>query len=404
MSSITENTSDIQTQFNANAMAETVLKWSNMNTGSFNVPGIKTFAKEMIQAFSPLECETEVLNLAPLENINNQGVLEKHEIGPMLSFSKRKDAPVKILLTGHMDTVFGPEHSFQSAFRQDNEILRGPGVTDMKGGICVMLEALKAFEKTKFASRLGWEVLLNPDEELGSFGSAPIMVEKAKDYHLGLIFEPAMDESGTLAGQRKGSANFTIIVRGVAAHAGRDFHHGKNAIVAMADIIEKINQLNGQREGVTINVGYITGGGATNIVPDFSLIRLDIRIMDVEDQPWVQTMLNKIIEEAKQKEGYIIELHGKFNRPPKKIEGKTKNLYELIVKLGQEFGLNLNIRLSGGCCDGNNLAAAGLPNVDSLGVCGGKIHSSDEYLLVNSLAKRAELTLKILTYVSEHGF
>lgn len=389
--------------FNQEEMAKTVLDWANINTGSLNVMGLERLSAQLTHAFHPLDCEGNVYNLPPVETFNSEGMPEKTELGPLLSFWKRKEAPFQVLLVGHMDTVFDVNHPFQKAYREGENIIRGPGVTDMKGGLCVMLEALKAFEKTKYASQLGWEVLINPDEEIGSFASGPFLAERAIKHNVGLLFEPAMDEQGTLAGARKGSGKFTFIVHGRAAHAGRNFQLGRNAIVAIAKMLQDIANLNDQREGVTLNIGKVTGGGALNIVPDFAMAGVDVRFKEISDEQWLQNQFEKIVQKINQQEGFKASVEGVFGRKPKKITEKTQKLYELVVSLGKTLGQDLSWQDSGGCSDGNNLSEVGLPNVDTLGVCGGKIHSADEYMLVNSLEQRAQLTLALLVHLSEKG-
>ncbi|HQW57388.1 MAG TPA: hydrolase [Gammaproteobacteria bacterium] len=385
-------------------MVERIMQWANINTSSFNVPGLERMAAVLTQEFSVLECEGNAFSLPPIEHVDSMGMSKRIDIGPALRFWKRPEAPVQVLLVGHMDTVFELEHPFQVAIRKDERVLQGPGVTDMKGGICIMLEALKLFEKSPNASQLGWEVIINPDEEIGSFGSGPLLEERAKAHHVGLLFEPAMDDQGTLAGDRKGCGNFVFIVHGRAAHAGRAFDQGRNAIAMLAEVITQVDALNGQRDGVTLNVGHVQGGGATNVVPPLAICRLDVRIKQTDDHAWVLDHLNAITAAANQKKGFKTELKGSFNRKPKALVGKTKALYDLLAEVGQELGDTISWKPSGGCCDGNNLSDAGLPNIDTLGVCGGNIHSDEEYLLVNSLVPRAKLTAALLLRLSEGKF
>jgi glutamate carboxypeptidase len=399
---LNEYLSALETQ--TEPMVDRIMQWSNINSGSFNVSGLDRMAAALTHAFSVLECEGNVFSLPPIEDVDALGVSQHMDLGPVLRFWKRPEAPVQVLLVGHMDTVYGSEHSFQVATRQDKHIVKGPGVTDMKGGICIMLEALKLFEQSPNASQLGWEVIINSDEEIGSLGSGPLLAERAKAHQVGLLFEPAMDEKGTLASDRKGSGNFVFVVHGHAAHAGRDFDKGRNAIVVLSEIITQVNALNQQREGVTLNIGQAHGGGAVNVVPPLAICRLDVRIKHVEDQLWVLEHLNKIVAVANQKEGFKAELQGSFNRKPKTLVGKTKALYELVAEIGQELGQTITWKPSGGCCDGNNLSDAGLPNIDTLGVCGGNIHSDEEYLLVDSLVPRAKLTAALLLRLSEGKF
>lgn len=392
--------------FNAREMAERVIQWSNINSGSYNVVGLQKMAAVLSQAFSVLDCDADILSLPPIDQIDSDGTIKKVDVGPLLRFWKRPKAPLQVLLMGHMDTVFPINHPFQKAHykHENSEILIGPGVADMKGGLCVILEALKAFEKSAEAKNLGWELLINPDEEIGSIASAPFLQERAKAHDLALLFEPAMDEQGTLAGQRKGSGKFTIIVHGHAAHAGRDFHLGRNAITALAEVILCLEELNQKREGLTLNIGKIEGGGSVNVVPHLAIARMDIRTFNPQDELWVKTEIERCLDKIQEKRQVKIELLGEFTRKPKYLEGKTLKLYELVVKLAELEGENIGWKLSGGCSDGNNLSAAGLPNVDTLGVYGGKIHSDQEYLLVESLAKRAKLSFSILSYLSKNGF
>ena len=158
-------------------MIDRVLQWANINTNSYNIPGLERFSALLTQCFAELECEGNVFSLPPIEHVDGMGNMKRMDLGPMLRFWKRPTAPIQVLLVGHMDTVFELDSPFQKAIRQSDNKIIGPGVSDMKGGICVMLEALKLFEKLPNASQLGWEVLINPDEESGSIGSAPFLAE-----------------------------------------------------------------------------------------------------------------------------------------------------------------------------------------------------------------------------------
>jgi glutamate carboxypeptidase len=273
--------------------------------------------------------------------------------------------------------------------------LSGPGVADAKGGLVVMLTALRALERSSVASKLGWEVALNPDEEIGSPGSSRLLEEAAKRNHFGLVFEPSLPD-GSLVGARKGSGNFTVVVRGRAAHAGRDFHLGRSAILTLADFITKLDASQSDFPGVTINCGRIEGGGALNIVPDLAIGRFNVRVTSAEDQSAVKRRINDLVQQASQRDGISVKLHGGFHSPPKPLDPKSSKLFDLAVACGKELGLNLQIHPSGGACDGNRLASAGLPVIDTLGPRGGNLHSDQEYLVIESLAERAKLTAMVL--------
>lgn len=381
----------------AQDMRKLLIEWSDINSGSYHLVGLERMRAALQKQFARLQPDSsEELILAPLERVNARGQIDKISLGKALRFRKRVDAPIKIMLCGHMDTVFGEHDEFQTARLLDENTLNGPGVADMKGGIIIMLHALLALERSSYAENIGWEILLNPDEEIGSYGSAPFLIEGAKRNHLGLIFEPAMTVEGTLAGERKGSGNFAVVAHGVAAHAGRAHHLGRNAIRALADFIQKVDDLNGKRDGVTLNVGRVEGGGATNVVPDLAVCYLDVRTKQESDEKWLLENFETILSDMNKREGFHLDLHGSFSRKPKPLIGKTLKLFELVKRLGEELHLSISWQPSGGCCDGNNLASVGLPVVDTLGVRGGNIHSAEEFMKIDSLVERAQLTALIL--------
>lgn len=378
------------------AMLALVNTWSRINSGSYNLDGLGAMSDALEAAFMALEPEsTERLDLTPQQSVDSNGVLVVTPLGQALRFRKRPNAPLKVMLTGHYDTVYPKHHSFQDPYERDALTTGGPGVADMKGGIVVMLHALMALERSPFAGEIGWEILLNPDEEIGSIGSAPFLSEGARRNDFGLTFEPSLPD-GTLAGARKGSGNFSAVMRGRAAHAGRDPHLGRNAIAALAEFITAINGLNGQKVGVTVNPGRIEGGGPVNVVPDLAICHFNVRVENSDEQHWVEAELKRFERDFAQKDGISLLLHGGFTRPPKQLSPQNHLLFDYIKQCGAELGLNLQEKPTGGCCDGNNLAAAGLPNVDTLGVRGANIHSAEEYMINASLTERAQLSALLL--------
>lgn len=334
--------------------------------------------------------------------VNSAGDVETLKNGRSIRIFKRPEANRRVLMTGHTDTVFSVDHPFQKPVWLDDNTLNGPGVADMKGGILVMLNALLAFEKTDLAAGVGWEVLLSPDEETGSLASAAVLAERAAAADIGLTYEPALAD-GTLAGARKGSGNYTVVVRGKAAHAGREFHEGRNAVVALSKIIGELASLTDGRPGLTVNTAVIDGGVAPNVVPDMAWCRFNVRLEKPEDAPWFEAEVARIIKKADAAEGYSAMLHGRISRPPKALTKANILLMDAIKDCGLELGLDINYVPTGGCCEGNNLAAAGLPNVDTLGVRGGMIHSADEFVLVDSFSERAKLSaLVLMAFASGH--
>ncbi|MCG8505289.1 MAG: hydrolase [Sphingomonadales bacterium] len=382
------------------AMADDVIAWSKVNSGSHNLDGLAHMGALVSEKFAALGAERRVIVLPPGDSVGLDGAVHPVPRGPVYAFTKRPEADRKVLLTGHIDTVFPADHPFQEPRALDDNTLNGPGVADMKGGILVMLTALEALERSGAAGALGWEVLISSDEETGSLGSGPILAERARIADFGMTYEPALAD-GTLAGARKGSGNFTIVLRGKAAHAGREFDKGRNAVTALAELIGDLNALNGRREGVTVNPAIVHGGTAPNIVPDLALCRFNIRMATGAEESWVMGEVAQIVARHDARDGFSAELHGGINRPPKPLMAENEHLFRLLRGLGAEIGIEVAWTPTGGCCEGNNLAAAGLPNIDTLGVRGGKIHSDEEFVLLDSFAERAKLSaLLLLSYAS----
>lgn len=386
------------------AMIATLVEWARINSGSYNFQGLEHMRGVLINAFAPLEAALTIIEPNPITEISLQGEGLCFTPGKIISLKKRPEVARQILLCGHMDSVYGSDHPFQDVTWENDNYLKGPAVADMKGGLLVMLYALLAFEQSDNAHQLGWEVIINADEEIGSPGSAFYLEAAAKQAMAGLVFEPAMTPEGVLAGERKGNGKFTLIAKGKAAHAGRDFYAGRNAICFLAEVITAINLLNKKEQSLTINIGKIAGGNALNMVPDLAIAQLDVRVKTVEEEHQFLVAMQTLIAQFNQQEGFHLEMTGHFGRKPKPITPDTLRLFELVKKAGNELDLTIEWRPSGGCCDGNNLAAQGLPVVDTLGVRGGKLHSSEEFILVDSLVERAQLTAALLQKLADGEF
>lgn len=375
-------------------MIDTTLAWSAINSGTGNLSGIARMADAVDAAFTPLGYSVTRHDTRPVVQIDDDGTEQAVTRGPVLHFNVRPDAPRRVLLTGHLDTVFPKDSPFQIPVKRTDGTLHGPGVADMKGGIVVMLEALRAFEASPFSQHVGIDVMLNADEECGSHASAHRLTQAARHADIGLVFEPALAD-GTLAGARAGSGNYTLIINGISAHAGRAFQDGRNALVAAAGLITNLNALNGQREGVTVNMAMLHGGQALNVVPGRAVLRLNARARSAADLEWVDKHIRTIVA-GDAGPGIDVTLHGGMHRPCKTLDGPTEALFHLVREAGQALDLDITWTPTGGCCDGNNLAAAGLPTVDTLGVRGGLIHSDQEFAVIDSFVERAQLTTLLL--------
>lgn len=379
----------------ADAIVAQTTAWSNVNSGSRNTAGLARMADILADAFAVLPGRVERVPLAPTERITPAGEIAVQEHGAALRIRVRPEAPIQIALTGHYDTVFGADHPFQRAVRRADGALHGPGVADMKGGLNVMLAALTAFEMLPEAKALGYEALLSPDEEIGSPASAPLLAALGARAHAGMTYEPALPD-GALVSARKGSGNFSLVIRGKAAHVGRAFADGRSAVVAAADAALRLHALNGRRDGVTVNIGAIDGGGPTNIVPDRAVVRFNIRAPDADAEAWAKDGVDAALRALAEMDGITARLHGGFTRPPKPLSPALERLVGYVGEAGAMLGLALAFRPSGGVCEGNNLTAAGCPTIDTLGPCGGALHSDEEFAIIASFAERAQLSLLLL--------
>lgn len=377
-------------------MVDLVAGWSRINSYTHNLPGIQRLAAEVAAAFKPLGGECRRVDLPPYRHIDDSGRIIERHVAPAVSILIRPEAPRRILLSIHLDTVYPPrddgeDHRIQTL---DNARLRGPGVADAKGGLAVMLIALQALEHSALAQNLGLHILLNTDEEIGSPASADLLMRAARDCDLGLVYEPAL-EDGSFVAARKGSGNFTLTVRGRSAHAGRDFAHGRNAAAALARIVTQLAGLTDIPAGLTVNIGQILGGGPVNVVPDFALCRFNVRFVRPQQQAQITSAIRQIIADANHN-GHAASLHGSFSAPPKPVTPAYRQLLDAVADCGKDLDLPVTFRDTGGVCDGNRLAAAGLVNVDTLGPRGGAIHSDDEYLECDSLTERARLSALLM--------
>lgn len=385
------------------AMTAQIEGWAAINSGSRNKAGLAAMAAELIAAFGVLGGETHLLDPTLVNAVDATGAAKPLFHGQNFHLVKRPDAPVRVLLTGHMDTVFAADHAFQTSKWLDVDTLNGPGTADMKGGIAVMLAALQVLEASPFAEQLGYEIILNSDEEVSSLGSANLLADAARRCHLGLTYEPALPD-GTLAGARKGSGNFAAVVHGRAVHAGREPENGRNAIVAASDLALRLAALVKTIPGLLVNPARIDGGGPNNIVPDMAVLRFNVRPASPEMQAEAEAAIAAAIAQVSAAHDVHIHLDGRFARPPKPMDANQLRLFELVRGCGHDLGLNIAWRDTGGVCDGNNLAATGLAVVDTLGPRGGAIHSDQEFLCVDSLVERAKLSALLLLRIAQNGW
>jgi len=370
-------------------LRQLLIKWCNQNSGSDNQAGLAGMLEILSSDFSRLPN-------AKLERVILPGTTNK-----ALRIKVRPTAALQIFISGHYDTVYGATHPFQRCELLAPDTLRGPGTADMKGGLVVMLAALQAFEKTPHAAKIGYEILLGPDEETGSQDTTMLLEETARRHRFGLVFEPAR-ANGDLVKSRKGTGIFTLTCHGRAAHAGRAATAGRNAILALCELLPQVAALGLDRSmpGLMVNIGSIKGGGAANIVPDFAEAVINARVTNAGDDVVFLRRLHDICAPLHAREGYRLEIGGGFNRAPKVESPFEVALFGNWQRCGSEFGLALDWQHVGGGSDGNILASAGLPNLDGLGCVGDNLHSPEEFCHLPSLTQRAQIAALFLHRVA----
>jgi len=381
-------------------MLAQVERWAAVNSGTGNLAGLKTVAGLLADAFAVLPGDIRLVAPDPVESVDGAGHIQTIERGAHLHVRVRPEAPVQLLLTGHMDTVFAADHPFQSLRWIEDGVLNGPGTADMKGGLAVILAALTALEASPLAPRVGYDVMINSDEETGSHASAALIAQLAKGKAAALTYEPALPD-GTLAGARPGSGNFSVLVHGRSAHAGRNPEEGRNALVAAADLALRLDAL--KSAGLKVNPARIDGGGPNNVVPDQAILRVNLRPATPEAMAAAEAALRGAVAAVERDHDVHCHVHGGFNRPPKPLDPAAARLFALVRDCGSALGLDIAWKATGGVCDGNNIAACGVPVVDTMGPRGGAIHSPDEFLIADSLPERARLSALTLSRLAERG-
>ena len=364
-------------------------------TGHNYAPGLDTFRALLVARLEGLGARTERFEGTTRpdwlsEGGGGAGAPSAKEFEPPVTVVCRREVAGKprILLAGHIDTVFDPKGPFQTMSPSaDGRTAIGPGVVDMKGGILIAMVALETLREA--GVECSWSFLLNSDEETGSYASDRWLRAEARRHDFGIALEPALPDGG-LAVERKGSGQFMIEAFGKSAHAGRDFEKGVSAVYALARALTRVEHMSDLTRGVTVNIGPLRGGAATNIVPDYAAAWGNVRFPDEAAAVELRRMLEELNSEGS------IRVRHSFARPAKPLTEGTKKLAELARDVAESLGQKLPFGKSGGVCDGNNLQAEGLPTIDTMGVRGGGLHTHLEWIELDSLVERATLLAGVM--------
>jgi glutamate carboxypeptidase len=299
----------------------------------------------------------------------------------------------QILVLGHLDTVYPLGTLRKMPFRVRGNRAYGPGTMDMKAGIVIALFAVEALRKFRPNVARRVVFLSTGDEEIGSGSSRKLIEAEARKSAAVLVMEPANGLAGQLKTARKGVGEFEVHITGRAAHAGADIEKGRNAVVELAKQIGKMERFTEPARGITVNVGVISGGTRSNVVPAEAVARVDVRIARLADRERIERKFRALRPTAPDLQ---LEVKGGLNRPPLERTAGVAKLFRLAQQLGACMGLQLEEASVGGASDGNFTAALGIPTLDGLGGVGDNAHSPDEFVVMDSLPKRAALVAGLL--------
>jgi glutamate carboxypeptidase len=302
----------------------------------------------------------------------------------------------QLLLLGHFDTVWKVGQLAVMPQRQEGDRLYGPGVFDMKAGISIGLQAIRALHACRMMPAARVVMLLTTDEEIGSKASRATIEAEARQSHAVLVLEPSLP-GGAAKTSRKGCGEYELIVRGKAAHAGIEPGKGANAIRELVLQIARLDAIQDADRGVTLNVGVISGGTRPNVVPDLARAVIDVRVERMADAAHVDAALRRLTPELP---GTSLELRGGVERPPLERTDMVVGLYQTARQVAAELGHGLSEGSTGGGSDGNFTAALGIPTLDGLGAMGDGAHALYEHVNVTDLPWRAALIAGLLIRLS----
>jgi glutamate carboxypeptidase len=370
-----------------------------MNTGTANIAGLDRYRDRLSGDLEALGFTTKTHSSADIDVLSCKG--ETVQIADHLVAKRSGSAKNRVLMNGHMDTVFSKEDEFQSLIIEDSGVLKGPGVADMKGGIVIMINALRALHKQGLLDDTNLTVLFNSDEEIGSLGSRALIEELAQQHDVGLVYEGTYNNLATRA--RKGLGQVRLRVTGRESHAGGAHEDGVSASLEMAHKIIAIEKLTDYSRKVTVNTGVLSGGEKRNTVPGCADAYIDMRFPSLEAGQQLEQDIKLIaaatptVKNAKYPDLPTVDSWAVLHRPVKPENAKVDEIIAQAISISALIGEPITgTRYSGGGTDGSIAQGVGLPTMDSLGMDGKGSHSSREESTVQSLIARTKLAAVML--------
>ena len=353
----------------------------NIDSGSYTPEGVNRVADRCEARFRAHGWSVERIPHRPAEG--------DPQLGDLLIGRLEGGGGPRVLMIGHMDTVFDPGTAAERPFRIEGTRATGPGVSDMKGGLLLGFVAVEVLQEAGFRGFERITYVNNPDEEIGSPFSRATITELATEADVALVLESGR-ENGDVVSARKGVSDFTIEIVGRAAHAGVEPERGRSAILEAAHKTIALQALNGRWPGVTVNVGVIRGGTRTNVVPERCVLEVDVRSPQEETLRAVEAEVERIAAEHTVPDVTATARGHAWHRPMEKQEGGAR-LAALAAAVAADLGFELRDTATGGASDANTTAAAGVPTLDGLGPVGGDDHGPREWIDLSSVVPRIAL-------------
>lgn len=317
-------------------------------------------------------------------------VIKQSETGDHITFEIGQ-GDEQILLSGHFDTVW---NSGDLELIEENNVIYGPGVIDMKTGIVQILWSLRALRENNITLDKRVKVFFNGDHEgIASPTSRPYIEEAARHSKYGLVAEAATGEHGALKTFRKGIYRYAIQFHGKSSHAGNDHEEGESAILEAAIFTQKLEELTDYEQGITVNVGLISGGKGINVRPDYAEIKVDVRVTENERGQQIDEQIKSI---SSSNEKVKIEITGGEVRPVMKRTKETEVLFSKARNYANELGFDIEEVAVGGGSDGSFIAAQGTPTLDGLGGVGGGPHARNEHINTDYVSERTSLLATLI--------
>ena len=360
----------------------------NVDCGSYTPEGVNRVASFVADTLTALGSAVERTPHRPED--------ERPQLGDLVVGRLEGEGP-RLLLIGHMDTVFDPGTAAERPYRSDGQRAFGPGVTDMKGGLLAGLHAIAALHEA--GVRPSVTFVANPDEEIGSPFSTPVIRQLAARHDAVLVLECAR-ANGDVVSARKGIADYHVTIGGRAAHAGVEPEKGRSAILEAAHLVLALHELNGRWPTVTVNAGVIHGGTRPNVVAERCELQVDLRAATVDAFDAAAAEIERIASSPTVPD-VRTELRRTAGHPPMEKSEASARLVSLAAAIAGELGFELRDAATGGASDANTTAALGVPTLDGLGPVGGDDHSADEWLDLESVVPRTTLLAMLIARVGD---